>query len=90
MNFWTTVSVFVSGSGTKIAPLLSRSVTTIRLVMPSLSGSPSTKSMEISFQIRVGIGSGFRRPCVPSLQDLLRPQVSQFLTYLRIELVMPG
>ena len=78
-----TLSVVMSLRPASTTSLLRRSVTTIKLVHPSLSGKPVIKSIETSFQIRSGIGKGRNKPWRPSLHDFTRPQTKQFRTYWR-------
>ena len=67
-----------SGSSPAMTPLLSLSVITTIVVQPSDSGRFVTKSIDISVQIRSGIGRGFRNPCRLVRQDLFATQESQF------------
>ena len=57
-----TLSVVMSAKLISTTSLLRRSVTTIRLVQPSLLGKPVIKSIETSFQMRLGIGKGRSNP----------------------------
>ena len=57
---------------------------------PSDFGRSVIKSIEISDQIRSGIGSGFKNPCLRLLQDLLLPQPLQLLVKVRTSRAIPG
>jgi len=67
-----------------------RSVITIMFLQPSDSGRPVMKSIEISDQIRSGIGSGFKNPFLRDLYDLFRPQPSQASVKSLISFDIPG
>ena len=51
----------MSGQAIKCLILDNQSMTTIIFSQPLLSGSPTIKSIEISFYLRSGTGSGFKR-----------------------------
>jgi hypothetical protein len=65
-------------------------VITIMFLHPSDSGSSVIKSMDISDQIRSGIGSGFRKPFLLDLYDLFWPQPSQASIKSLISFDIPG
>ena len=69
-------SAVSSGSSPTMTPLLSLSVITTIVVQPSDSGRFVIKSIDISVQIRSGIGRGFRNPCCLVRQDLFIIQES--------------
>jgi len=56
------VGVNISGQAIKCLILDSRSITTIMFIQPLLKGRSITKLIKISFYLRSGIGSGFRKP----------------------------
>ncbi len=53
-------------------------------------GNLVIKSIEISVQIRSGIGSGFNRPCCFSLYMVILPYISQFRRNFRTSWLRPG
>jgi hypothetical protein len=73
----------ILSQGSRITPLLSRSVITIKVVHPLLSGSLLIKSIDISAYILKGIGNGFRKPCFRFLQTCFPAQLLQFRTNRR-------
>src|SRR6266576_3999900 len=85
-NSRATAGADISGQAIRCLILDSQSTTTIIFSQPLLLGSPITKSIEISFHLRFGTGSGFRRPLYVSCEALARRQVWQLATYLRVVL----
>ena len=57
-------------SGRKCAYLDKRSTTTMMTFLPRDNGNPSTKSMKISVQFLLGMGSGCNKPAGSVLSDL--------------------
>ena len=72
------------GQAIKCLILDSWSITTIMFVQPLLMGSSTTKLIEMSFHLRSGIGSGFRKPLYILCKALACQQVQQLEMYLCI------
>ena len=69
------VGANISGYAIRCLILDSRSITTIIFVQPLLTGRLTIKLTKISFYLRSGIGSGFRRPLYVLYEALARRQV---------------
>ena len=62
--------VDISGQAIKCLILVSQSITTIIFIQPLLAEKLTTKLTKISFYLRSGTGSGFKRPLYVSREVL--------------------
>jgi len=78
------------GQAIKCFILDSWSITTIMFMQPLLTGSLIIKLIEMSFYLRFGIGSGFKKLLYVLYETLAYWQVWQLEIYLLIVLCMFG
>ena len=74
------------GQAIKYLILDSWSITTIMFIQPLLIGSLTIKLIKMSFHLRSGTGSGFRKPLYVLRKALAYQQVQQLKMYLYIVL----
>ena len=82
------VGINILGQAIKCLILNSQSITTIIFIQPLLMERLTIKLIKISFYLRSGTGSGFRKPLYVLYKALARQQIQQLEIYLHIILYM--
>ena len=90
MNKSAIASAVIDDTGSKMTPLLRRSVTTKQALHPSVSGNSVIKSIDMDRQIRSGTGSGFNKPQRFCRHMVALPHTSQFFVNCLISCENPG